>query len=171
VNLAALQDGGVGLLGRLAGASGRWTRFADDLCETCRDGEQRMQAVLRRIDTFAETTGMSAEIGSAEAFRQVRTSGSLDRLDLVRAGIRTVVWATGYRRPYPWLRVPVLDRRGEIEHDEGSTASPGLHVVGMRWQTRRDSSFLDGVRHDAALVIDRVLAHLGAAAQLARRAA
>src|SRR5579859_3612448 len=30
------------------------------------------------------------------------------------AGITTVIWATGYRPAYPWLRVPVLDQHGEI---------------------------------------------------------
>jgi putative flavoprotein involved in K+ transport len=74
-----------------------------------------------------------------------------------------VVWATGYRRGYPWLHVPVLDAAGEIRHVGGHTPAPGLHVVGMRLQTRRSSTFLDGVRHDAALVVDAVLAGLGAA--------
>ena len=32
------------------------------------------------------------------------------------AGIRTVVWATGFTRHYPWLHLPVLDRDGSIRH-------------------------------------------------------
>jgi putative flavoprotein involved in K+ transport len=83
-------------------------------------------------------------------------------LDLRHAGIGTVIWATGYRRAYPWLQVPVLDRAGEIRHRDGATAAPGLHVIGMRWQSRRNSANLDGVRHDAVTVVSRVLEHLGA---------
>jgi putative flavoprotein involved in K+ transport len=56
--------------------------------------------------------------------------------------------------------VPVLDDDGDIRHLNGITASPGLHVVGMRWQTRRSSTFLDGVRHDAAIVVAKVLEDL-----------
>jgi putative flavoprotein involved in K+ transport len=78
----------------------------------------------------------------------------------VRAGIRVIIWATGYRRAYPWLHVPVLDEAGDVRHVNGTTASPGLHVVGMRWQTRRSSTFLDGVRHDAAVVVSKILADL-----------
>jgi putative flavoprotein involved in K+ transport len=33
-------------------------------------------------------------------------------------------------------------------------------VVGMRWQTRRSSTFLDGVQHDAAIVVAKVLEDL-----------
>jgi putative flavoprotein involved in K+ transport len=71
------------------------------------------------------------------------------RLDLKRAGFRTVVWATGHRRSYPWLQVPVLDRAGDVVHDRGTTAAAGLYVIGMRFQSRRSSAFLDGARHDA----------------------
>ena len=55
--------------------------------------------------------------------------------------------------------VPVLDD-GDIRHRNGSTTSPGLHVIGMRWQTRRSSTFLDGVRRDAAIVVAKVLKDL-----------
>jgi putative flavoprotein involved in K+ transport len=63
----------------------------------------------------------------------------------------------------------VLNRTGDIQHTAGVTPSPGLYVVGQRWQSRRNSSFLDGVRHDAATVVEQVRAHLGA--QLCGRAA
>jgi putative flavoprotein involved in K+ transport len=59
------------------------------------------------------------------------------------------VWATGYRRSYPWLRVPVLDRRGEIVHEGGVTPEAGLYVLGLQFLRRRNSSFLDGVGRDA----------------------
>ena len=67
--------------------------------------------------------------------------------------------------------MPVLDRAGEIRHVAGRTASPGLHVVGMRAQTRVNSTFIDGVRHDAAAVVGRVPDDLGAVRTPARDAA
>jgi len=71
-------------------------------------------------------------------------------LDLGATGIRTVVWATGYRREYPWLHVPVLDDRGELRHEGGITPEPGLYALGLYFMRRRNSSFLDGVGADAA---------------------
>ena len=59
------------------------------------------------------------------------------------------MWATGFRRAYPWLRVPVLDERGEIRHEGGVTPSPGLYVIGLYFLRRRKSSFIDGVGRDA----------------------
>jgi putative flavoprotein involved in K+ transport len=77
-------------------------------------------------------------------------------MDLKAAGISTVVWATGFRHGYPWLRVPVLDRRGDVEQYQGITTAPGLYVIGQRFMHRRDSSFIDGARHDARTICEHI---------------
>jgi putative flavoprotein involved in K+ transport len=162
VGLPALQARGVVLTGRLTGIDGRRVRLAQDLPVTTREADARLRRLLRRIDVFAERSGIATETGPAEPDGTVRAHGALAELDLRRAGYRAVIWATGFRRSYPWLHVPVLDDNGDISHLNGTTASPGLHVIGMRWQTRRSSTFLDGVRHDAAIVVAKVLKDLHA---------
>jgi putative flavoprotein involved in K+ transport len=67
-----------------------------------------------------------------------------------------VIWATGYRRSYPWLHVPVLDAHGEIRQHRGVTPVPGLYVLGQRFQHFRSSNFIDGVGRDAAFVVDHL---------------
>ena len=170
IDLRTLQDRGVGLAGRLTGVDGRRLRFADSLAGTTRRADARLADLLRRVDAFAHAAGLADEIEAPSPVRSARTDGAVSALDLGRAGIGSVIWATGYRRAYPWLHVPVLDRAGEIRHRGGATAAPGLHVIGMRWQSRRNSAHLDGVRHDAATVVSRVLDHLGAGSHLRRAA-
>jgi putative flavoprotein involved in K+ transport len=68
-----------------------------------------------------------------------------------------VVWATGFGPSYPWLAVPVLDAEGHLRHVRGVTGAPGLYAVGLRFQHRRDSTFIDGARHDAAYVADHLM--------------
>jgi putative flavoprotein involved in K+ transport len=72
-----------------------------------------------------------------------------------------VVWATGYRREYPWLRVPVVDDRGELRHQGGITAEPGLYALGLYFMRRRNSSFLDGVGPAAAELAEHIERWLG----------
>jgi putative flavoprotein involved in K+ transport len=166
VDLPALQERGVRLTGRFLGAVGGRARFADDLTASTATADERLIALLRRIDAYARAVGLEDELPPPpEPFASVRPGGAPAELDLAGAGIRTVLWATGYRRSYPWLQVPVLDAAGDIRHTRGATPAPGLHVVGMRRQTRRNSTFLDGVRHDAALVVARILDDLGASAR------
>jgi len=116
-----------------------------------------VEFLLRRIDAFAERSGIATETGPGRGGARARCPRR------ARPAARRVPLghrATGFRRSYPWLHVPVLDDDGDIRHLNGNTASPGLHVIGMRWQTRRSSTFLDGVRHDAAIVVAKVLKDL-----------
>jgi putative flavoprotein involved in K+ transport len=87
-------------------------------------------------------------------------------LDLEAEGIETVIWATGYRRDYSWLDVPVLDSRGEIVHSGGITRQPGLYVIGLNFLRRRNSSFIAGVGDDAR----ELAAHIAGRVSMARTA-
>jgi putative flavoprotein involved in K+ transport len=62
------------------------------------------------------------------------------------------VWATGFRQDHRWLPAAALDEHGEVRQRYGFTPLPGLYTVGQRFQTRRNSTFIGGSRHDAALV-------------------
>ena len=75
-----------------------------------------------------------------------------------------MIWATGYQPAYPWLRVPVLDRHGEIAHHRGVTSVPGLYVLGLKFLYRRNSTFVDGVASDARFVAAHVMRRMTARA-------
>ncbi|WP_245588613.1 flavin-containing monooxygenase [Deinococcus pimensis] len=65
-----------------------------------------------------------------------------------------VVWATGFKPDYGWLRLraPVLDDQGEPVQQRGVTRAPGLYFLGLPWQRRRGSALLGGVGSDARLL-------------------
>jgi putative flavoprotein involved in K+ transport len=160
VDLRSLAARGIHLTGRVAGTRGRMMSLDDDLRITTAAADARLQRLLRRVDEFATVTGLDAEVEpSARPAPSVdlHTSETPSELDLHGRGIRSVIWATGFRRRYPWLQLPVLDANGEIQHTAGRTVAPGLMVVGMQRQTRRSSTFLDGVRHDAELVVTHLI--------------
>ena len=159
VDLATLQDAGVRLVGRVEAIEDRSVRLSNDLERTSRDADARLDRLLDRIDAFARSRGI-ADVGSDTRPARVRPAPAPEHLDLRAEGIRTVLWATGYRRRYPWLRVPVLDARGEIRHRGGITAAPGLYVIGLFFLRKRKSSFIDGVGDDARELTAHLAAHL-----------
>jgi putative flavoprotein involved in K+ transport len=115
-----------------------------------------MRRVLSDIDAHIQRTGLTSEVLDPEPLSTPDAQRSPQALDLKRRGITSIVWATGFRRAYSWLQVPVLDAQGEITHHRGVTQMPGLYVLGQRFQHHRNSNFIDGVGRDAAFVADHL---------------
>jgi putative flavoprotein involved in K+ transport len=155
LGLHRLADLGVVITGRLTGFAGSRATFAADLGEQVRDADRRLRRVLGQIDAHIASTGAAA--GPPEDLPPVRLDAPPAELDLAE-GFGTVLWATGYRRAYPWLQVPVLDAAGELVHRQGETAAPGLFALGLRFQRRRNSHFIGGVGDDAAQIATAILA-------------
>jgi putative flavoprotein involved in K+ transport len=151
VGLDALAAGGVRLAGRLEAADGQRLSFTDDLPATIGGAQARMERLLRTIDGYLARRGGEGA-GPADPPEPFTAPAGPAELDLRRAGISTVIWATGYQPAYPWLRVPVLDRHGQIAHHRGVTSVPGLYVLGLKFQYHRNSTFVDGVASDARFV-------------------
>jgi putative flavoprotein involved in K+ transport len=156
VGLDALAAGGVRLAGRLVAADGRRLSFADDLPATIGGAQARMERVLRAIDGYLAHRGGEGT-GPADPPAPFPAPAGPAELDLRRAGISTVIWATGYQPAYPWLRVPILDRHGQVAQSRGVTGIPGLYVLGLKFQYRRNSTFVDGVASDARFVAAHVM--------------
>src|SRR5215475_13836016 len=148
LDLGVLRALGVRLVGRLRGISGARVSLAEDLVATTAAADVKLAEILDKIDRFIATIGLAA--ASAEPFRPTWPLGfeTPDDLDLKDERIETVIWATGYRRSYPWLHLPVVDAHGDIVHNGGVTPEAGLYVLGMRFQCRRNSNFIDGVGDD-----------------------
>ncbi len=154
IDLAILRDEGVRLVGRVEGANGTRISFRDDLRRNIDAAEQKLDRVLDRIDRFIDETCMAAD--SPNRRPAIEVSEAPGELDLRDAGIASVLWATGYRRRYSWLQVPVLNIRGEIIHDAGVTPAAGVYVLGLNFQRTRKSSFIDGVGDDARAVTEHL---------------
>jgi putative flavoprotein involved in K+ transport len=159
LDVAILQQRGVKVLGRLVAAERERVSFNDDLVATTAASDLKLAEVLLRIDAFISSTPVDTA-AAREAFEPTWPSAlgaKKTTIDLRGAGIETVIWATGFVRRYPWLKVPVVDEHGEIRHRDGITAVPGLFVLGIHFQRSRKSAFIDGVGGDAAFLADRIV--------------
>jgi putative flavoprotein involved in K+ transport len=165
LDLAAIRSAGVTVTGRLESISDGKVHFAGDLGRTTEDAEIRLRRLLTRIDDHIVATGLEREVFADDAIPAAVLAGRPATIDLQAAGVSTVVWATGFRYHYPWLRVPVYDRLGEIQQYQGVTSEPGLYTMGLRFMHRRNSQFIDGARHDARAIV----AHLTGSRSLATK--
>ena len=150
LDLNALTDIGVRLVGRLAGITedGK-AQFAGSLRNMCALSDLKMGRLLDLIDAWARDNGLDGSVAPPHRLPPTRVEASPPLGINLTGEIRTIIWATGYHPDYAWLDVPVLDRKGLIRHDGGVTDSPGLYLMGMQFLRRRKSALIDGAGDDA----------------------
>ena len=162
IDLNALARIGVKLVGRLAGINDGKAQFSGSLRNVCALADLKMNRLLDTIDEWARENGRDDDVAPPHRFEftEVEESPPL-LLNLASGGVKTLIWATGYRPDYSWLDVPVLDRKGAIRHDGGVVDAPGLYLLGMPFLRRRKSSLIDGVGDDARDLSAHLASYLG----------
>jgi putative flavoprotein involved in K+ transport len=83
---------------------------------------------------------------------------AITTLDLRAAGIRSVVWATGFRDDFGWVHLPVFDHAGKPVHRRGVTCRSGLYFLGLSWLHKHKSASLIGAGEDAEYLAEHLLA-------------
>ncbi len=159
LDLQVAMEEGIRLTGRTIGADGHTVRFDDNLVEDVAAADLKLARLRMRIDQHIAAAGLSGLVPPPSPLSMTDVGSGPSSLDLSQQGIRSVLWATGFKRSYPWLSASVFDERGEIVHEGGVTPEPGLYVMGLRFLRRRNSSFIDGQALDAEEIADHILAH------------
>ncbi len=158
-NLAAK---GMTLLGRAGEYRDGIMHFAPDLARNIAKGDADYLAVLDEADAFITRNGLDlppepqARIFAADP--ECLTS-PITKLNLAEAGITSIIWATGYTFDYSWLQVDAFHADGKPKHLRGISSEPGVYFLGLPWLSRRASSFIYGVWHDARYIFDHIATH------------
>ncbi|RBP64896.1 putative flavoprotein involved in K+ transport [Brevibacterium sanguinis] len=160
VDFRDLAASGITLLGRANAYSEGKLLLGSDLRDNIARGDENYLSLLRSADEYIERNGLDLP-PEPEAHRlgpdPECVSNPILELDLAEAGITTVIWATGFGVDYSWLEVDgVLDGRGYPIQQRGVTPVPGMYFLGLPWLSRRGSSFIWGVWHDAKYLADQI---------------
>ncbi|MBR0694265.1 NAD(P)-binding domain-containing protein [Bradyrhizobium lablabi] len=167
LDLNALSDIGVKLTGRLAGITqdGK-AQFSGSLRNMCALSDFKMRRLLEFLDEWACANSLDGAVAPPDRLPPTRVEDAPPLgMDLVKSGIRTIIWASGYRPDYSWLELPVLDRKGYVTHDGGVVPAPGVYLMGMQFLRRRKSALIDGAGDDARDLSAHLAAYLDNAAQ------
>jgi putative flavoprotein involved in K+ transport len=160
LDLRRLVAHGVLPAGRLAGVLGPTVWFADDLAATVTAADDNARAFRSAVDGFVARTGLIVDAPDDPPPPPGRWINTAPRtLHLHHLGIRSVIWATGFRRDFSWIAADVFDADGEPVQRRGVTAAPGLYFLGLRWMHRRGSDTIHGVGADAAHLADVITSH------------
>lgn len=151
LNLHTLARAGVHLLGRLEAADGDRLTFADDLRQRIDAADQAARDFCAAVDVFIVGRRIAAPAPSPlrDGLAPAQLALPTTELNLSRSDVGAVIWATGYRPHYPWVRLPVFAPDGYPLHTRGVTAHPGLFFLGLEWQHQAKSHVFQGIGDDA----------------------
>jgi putative flavoprotein involved in K+ transport len=154
-----LGNEGVTLTGLTSGFADGVLSFADDLQANVAAGDANYREMLDLADAYVDRTGIDLPEepeARVEHPAPESLSNPLRQIDLAKEGVTTIIWATGFRQDFNWLKANAFDAKGAPVHQRGVSVEPDVYFLGLPWQSRRGSSFLWGVWHDAKYVADQI---------------
>jgi putative flavoprotein involved in K+ transport len=159
VDFRHLAEQGLTLVGRTESFKDGVMYFATDLADNIAKGNANTLSVLDEADAYVARNGLDfpeePEARKVGADPQCVTDPILT-LNMAEAEITSVIWATGFAVDYSWLKVDAFDEAGKPKHQRGISAEPGVYFLGLPWQSRRASSFIWGVWHDARFLAEHI---------------
>lgn len=159
VDFRGLAHRGMTLVGLTQSFNGAVATFQPNLADNLARGDENYLALLNAADAYIERNGLDLpeEPEARHTFADPAcVTHPILELDLAKAGVTSIIWATGFATDYSWLKVDAFDDNGKPQHQRGVSSEPGVYFLGLPWQSRRGSSFIWGVWHDAKYVADHI---------------
>lgn len=159
VDFRQLANAGITLVGRASAFHDGVMSFDADLKQNIDAGDANYLALLEEADAYVAKHGLDLpEEPEAKIIGPdpLCVSHPLDEVNMAEAGITSIIWATGFGFDYSWIELDAFDAQGRPLHQRGVAKEPGLYFLGLPWQSRRGSSFIWGVWHDAKYLSDQI---------------
>jgi putative flavoprotein involved in K+ transport len=160
VDFRRLAARGMTLVGRTEAFRDGSLFFRNDLAANIARGDANYLSVLDEADAYAERNGLDLpEEPEARQFLPDPdcVTNPIESLNLKDQGITSIIWATGFAYDFGWLQVDAFDAAGKPNHQRGVSTEPGVYFLGLPWLSRRGSSFIWGVWHDARFIADHIM--------------
>jgi len=160
VDFRRLANRGITLVGSTKSLDGDAVTFDSDLAANIARGDESYLAILDAADAYVARNGL--ELPEEPEARVVASdpeclSRPILHLDMAKAGVTSIIWATGYAVDFSWLKVDAFDETGKPKHQRGVSREPGIYFLGLPWLSRRGSAFIWGVWHDAKHIADHIV--------------
>ena len=138
--------------------------FADDLQANMREGDKTYLGLLAEADDYI--TANQLDFPAEEDAKLIPQDPDclkkpIRQVDIDKAGLRTIIWATGYKQDFGWLAVDCFDKQGRPDHVRGVSRADGVYFLGLPWLSMRGSSFIWGVWEDAGTIANHIASQSG----------
>lgn len=164
IDFRRLAERGLTLLGRTESYANGTLHFAGDLKKNLDKGDENYLSLLAEADAYITRNRLDLPLEPEAKIIPADpdcVANPIQSLDLAKAGVTSIIWATGFSADYSWIKLDAFNEKGMPAHQRGVSNEAGLYFLGLPWQSRRGSSFIWGVWHDAKFVADHILKQRG----------
>jgi putative flavoprotein involved in K+ transport len=156
LNLHQFAADGVNLLGRVTGLKDNTVFLAHDLHKNLAAADQLEANLTALIDNFIGRRGLNFPKEALLRLTAGFDQPERESLDLKRAGVTSVIWATGYSFDFSVVRLPVFDADGYPVQQRGVTSCPGLFFVGLPWLHNARSGLFFGLKEESEYIAAQI---------------
>ena len=160
LNMHQFAKDGVVLMGHIQNVKESRIYLNADLTDNLEKADKFEADIIIKIDEYILANGIQAPVETLPVLRDGYAAPAMSELDLKSAGITSVIWATGYKYDFDFIKLPIFDEDGFPVQERGVTKLPGLYFVGLPFLHTAASGLLAGVGEDACH-ITRHMAQMG----------
>lgn len=150
INLHQFAKEGVILLGQVKDIDNETLLLKMNLNENLAKADQFEQDFVNEVDRYIESNKLDFPGERLPKFTEGFQAKEINKIDLKQAGIRTVIWATGYKFDFSWIQLPIFDEDGYPIQTRGVADYAGLYFIGLPFLHNGISGVIAGVGDDAA---------------------
>jgi putative flavoprotein involved in K+ transport len=159
IYLRHMAKNGLTLVGPATGGSGDSLSLRTDLAEILKAVDEHPVKWKLNVDAYVEKNGIQVppdDVISPPDISDWPKGDAPATLNLSDAGIKTIIWSTGFKYDFDWIKLPITGEHDYPNQLRGVTEYPGLYFMGLQWMFGSKSAQFIGVGEDAEYVAGHV---------------
>ena len=158
INLMDLSKKGLNLRGSVYSCSYNKIIFKNDLYRNLKFSDDSAINWSKRVDDFIVQKNMVTPPDKVTKDKRINRSNTTSALEmsLLSSSVKSIIWATGFRYNFDWIKLKLTDKKGHPIQKRGVTKYKGLYFMGLQWMHSSKSAQFIGVGEDAEFIVNDI---------------
>ena len=158
INLMDLSEKGLNLRGSVYSCSYNKIIFKNDLYRNLKFSDDSAINWSKRVDNFIVQKNMVTPPDKVTKDKRINRSNTTSALEmsLLSSSVKSIIWATGFRYNFDWIKLKLTDKKGHPIQKRGVTKYKGLYFMGLQWMHSSKSAQFIGVGEDAEFIVNDI---------------
>ncbi len=154
LNLRIFAEQGMKLYGKLSSIENGVVSFENDLQENLDYADSVAERIRNSIEEYIQKNDIEAPADTN--LHSQYLPDTLKEMDFNESKISCVIWATGFKMEFDWIKLPIFDASGRPMQKRGVTQEEGLYFLGLNWMNTWGSGRFFHVGRDAEFLAEKI---------------